>query len=94
MPHDFPLAGATRVRSKWRDDPTAGAELKSRLVATEVAYADRDDCFVGTPPLKALRRSGDALIDELVILLLLGGLGQQSSLRHSQGFQVVAAILP
>ena len=29
--------------------------MKSRLVATEVAYGNRDDCFAGTPPLKALR---------------------------------------
>ena len=29
--------------------------MKSRLVATEVAYGNRDDCFAGTSPLKALR---------------------------------------
>ena len=41
-----------------------------------------------------------AMIDDLVVLLLPSGLGQgrtgvqqQSSPRHSQGFQVVAALL-
>ena len=29
--------------------------MKSRLVATEVEFGNRDDCFVGTLPLKALR---------------------------------------
>ena len=56
MPHDFPLAGAKRIRSKWRDDHTAsGAEVKSRLVVTEVAYGNRDDCFAGASLLKGLR---------------------------------------
>ena len=42
VPHDFPLAGAKRIRSKWLDDYTAsGAEVKSRLVATEVACGNR-----------------------------------------------------
>ena len=56
VPHDFPLADAKRIRSKWLDDySSSGAEVKSRLVATEVAYGNRDYCFAGTPPLKALR---------------------------------------
>ena len=56
VPHDFPLAGVKRIRSKWLDDySSSGTEVKSRLVATEVAYGNRDDCFAGTPPLKALR---------------------------------------
>ena len=56
VPHDFPLAGAKRIRSKWLDDySSSGTEVKSRLVATEVAYGNRDDCFAGTLPLKALR---------------------------------------
>ena len=42
VPHDFPLAGAKRIRSKWLDDyTTSGTEVKSRLVATEVAYGNR-----------------------------------------------------
>ena len=28
---------------------TGGAEVKSKLVATEVACGNRDDCFAGTP---------------------------------------------
>ena len=56
VPHDFPLAGAKRTRSKWLDDySSSGTEVKTRLVATEVAYGNRDDCFAGAPPLKALR---------------------------------------
>ena len=48
VPPDFPLVGAKRIRSKWLDDYTAGGtEVKSRLVATEVAYGNRDDCFAG-----------------------------------------------
>ena len=32
------------LHSKWLDDNTAsGTEVKSRLVATEVAYGNRDD---------------------------------------------------
>ena len=55
MPHDFPLAGTKRIRSKWLDDySSSGTEVKSRLVATEVAYGNRDDCFAGTLPLKEL----------------------------------------
>ena len=96
VPNDFSLPGAKRIRSKWIDDYSAsGIEVKSRLVATEVAYGSRDDCFAGTPPLKALRlvlslaatrgrrlalfdvvaAFVHAVIDELVILLLPGGLG-------------------
>ena len=95
--HDLPLAGTERIRSKWHDDgTTGGTEVKSRLVATEVAYGERDDCFTGTSPLKAQRfvvslaasrgrrlaffdvvaAFVHALIDELVILLLPGGLWQ------------------
>ena len=56
LPRDFPLQGAKRIRSKWLDDPDGSGEVKSRLVATEVAYGmRRDDCFAGTPPLRALR---------------------------------------
>ena len=41
---------------KWLDDYSAsGIEVKSRLVATEAAYGNRDDCFAGTLPLKVLR---------------------------------------
>ena len=121
VPHDFPLAGAKRIRSKWLDDySSSGTEVKSRLVATEVACGNRDDCCAGTLPLKALRLVVSlaasrgrriaffdvvaalmhALIDELVILLLprrtQAGTHSsvvQGSIRHSQGFQVVAALL-
>ena len=115
VPHDFPLAGAKHIRSKWLDYWTfSGAEGRSRLVATEVAYGNRDDCIESTPTQKAQRlavsqqEEGDsrffevvaafarALIDELVILLLLGGPNSstaQGSLRRSQGFQVMAAHL-
>ena len=55
MPPDFPLARAKRIRRNCLDDCTAGGtEVKSRLVATEVAYCSRDECFAGAPP-KALR---------------------------------------
>ena len=44
VPCDFPLAGAKRIGSKWLDDYTAsGDEVKSRLVATEVASGNGDD---------------------------------------------------
>ena len=86
--HQAQLAGMSK--------PPAEMRWKSRLVATEVACGNRDDCFAGTPPLKALclvvslAASGGrrlaffdavgafehALIDELVILLLPGGLRQ------------------
>ena len=93
VPHDFPLAGVG-------DDYTvSGAEVKSRLVVTEVAYGNRNECFAVALPLKALRMVVSvvasrgrrlaffdvvaafvhALIDELVILLLPGGLGHQSA---------------
>ena len=51
------MAGAKRTRSKWLDDyySSSGTKVKSGLVATEVAYRNRDDCFAGTHPLKALR---------------------------------------
>ena len=114
------MAGAKRIRSKWLDDySSSGTEVKSRLVVTEVAFGNRDDCFAGTLPLKALRLVVSlaasrgrriaffdvvaafvhALIDELVILLLPDGLARthssavKGSIRHSQGFQVVAALL-
>ena len=49
-----PLGRTKRIRSKWLDDCTVGgAEVKSRLVATKVAYRTRDDCFLSTRPLKA-----------------------------------------
>jgi len=44
-----------RVRSKWIDYLKAPGLVRSRLVAQEVAYAGRDDCAAGTPPLKAVR---------------------------------------
>ena len=53
VPHDFPLAGAKRIRSKWLDDYSSSG--RGGLVATEVAYGNGDDCFAGTLPLKALR---------------------------------------
>ena len=57
VPHDFPLAGAKRIRSKWLDDySSSGTEVKSRLVATEVAYGSRDDCFAGTGETGFLKR--------------------------------------
>ena len=50
------LSEAKRIMSMWPDDCSAGgAEVKSRLVATEVANGIRDDCFEGTPALKAPR---------------------------------------
>ena len=50
VPYDFPLPWAKRIRSKWLDDCTSsGAKVKSRLVDTEVAFGNRDDCFAGTP---------------------------------------------
>ena len=50
-----PLEGARRIRSKWLDYYTAGgAEVKSRLVATEVACGNRDDCFAEVLQLKDL----------------------------------------
>ena len=55
VPHDFPLAGAKRIRSKRDDCTTGGTEVKSRLVATEVVYGNRNDWFAGTLPLKILR---------------------------------------
>ena len=49
MPHDFHLAVAKRIRSKWLDDCTvSGLEVKSRLVAT-------DDFVACTPLLRVLR---------------------------------------
>ena len=49
------------MRSKWQDDYTArGAEVKSKLVATEVAYGTRDDCFVGCSPAEGSAQ-GDSL---------------------------------
>ena len=82
VPHDFPLARAKRIRSKWLDDCTSiGAEVKSRLVATEMAYGNRDDCFAASRGrrlafFEVVAAYVHALIDELVILLLLGRLGQ------------------
>ena len=56
VPRDFPLAGAKRIRSMWLDNHIAGGvEVKSRLVATEVACKNRDDCPQSTLPLKAKR---------------------------------------
>ena len=56
MPHDFPLAGAKSIWRKRLDDySSSGTEVKSRLVATVVAYGNRHDCFACTLPLKALR---------------------------------------
>ena len=54
VPHDFPwtersASGASGLMT------TPPAEVKSRLVGTEVAYGNTDDCFAGTPPLKPLR---------------------------------------
>ena len=48
VPHDFPPAGAKRISSEWRDDnTTSGTEVILRLVATEVAYGNRDDSVAG-----------------------------------------------
>ena len=46
-----------RCRSVSGSKTTLPAEtkVKSRLVATEVAYGNRDDCFAGTLPQRALR---------------------------------------
>ena len=75
--HDFPLARAKRILSKWLDDcTTSGAEVESRLVTTEVAYGNRDDRLVIS--LAALRGRrlaffyvvvgfAHALIDELPV---------------------------
>ena len=97
VPQNFPLAGAKRISREWLDGYTAsGAEVKSRVVATEVTCGNRDDCFAFTSPLKALRLVVSlaasrgrilsffdvvaafvhALIDELVILPMPGGLRQ------------------
>ena len=43
-----------KVRGKWVED-TKGDAVKSRFVATEVAYMAREDVHAGTPGLKAAR---------------------------------------
>ena len=52
----FPPGRGTAHQERVADNYTArGAEVKSRLVSTEVAYGRRDTCFAGTHPMKALR---------------------------------------
>ena len=43
-------AGAKRMRNTWLDAyTTGGTEVKSRMVATEVAYGNTDESFACTP---------------------------------------------
>lgn len=52
---DEMLRDCKTVASKWLDDWKTDDDIKSRLVAMEIAWDLRDDCFAGTPPLKCLR---------------------------------------